>query len=255
MIDDVPESWKDLQTGVARILWECGVDASIEKPVDLARGQAKIDVWAHDASSTPPQTYIIECKLWNSPVPQTVVHAFRTVVGDSGANWGAIISSNGFQRGAYEAAQYSNVRLFSWDEFQKLFLTVWFERHFCRVVGDECDPLVEYTEPINSRIFRKADMLSEAKRNEFRRLRKAHTPLGMFCLLMRANEIGALKLALGKESQLPVPELPMRTSEPSDTSLPHSILSATTFRGLLTAVLAEASSAISAFDDLFGERA
>jgi len=162
MIDDMPASWRDLQGYVARILSECGVATAIEKVVKTARGKVEIDVWAHDSSSTPPQTYLVECKRWRDAVPQTVVHAFRTVVGDSGANWGAIVSSNGFQSGAYEAARYSNVRLLSWLEFQNLFAESWFEHYFCRLVGEKCDPLVEYTEPINSRIFKKADILSES---------------------------------------------------------------------------------------------
>ncbi len=159
-----PDTWIELQIRVARILSECNVDTAVEKLVELARGQAEIDVWAHDPSSTPAQTYLIECKRWKEAVPQAVVHAFRTVVGDSGANWGAIISSNGFQRGAYQAAEYSNVRLLTWNEFQELFATSWFTRYFCSVIRKEFDPLVEYTEPINSRIFRKADLLPEAER-------------------------------------------------------------------------------------------
>jgi hypothetical protein len=60
--------------------------------------------------ATPSQVYAIECKNWRKKVPRSVVHGFRTVVGDSGANWGAIVSLHGFQSGAYEAARYSNVR-------------------------------------------------------------------------------------------------------------------------------------------------
>jgi restriction system protein len=258
--DSAPVSWKDLQNRVAQILGECGIDTAVEKVVELACGKAEIDVWAHDASSTPPQTYIIECKRWTDPVPQTIVHAFRTVVGDSGANWGAIISSNGFQSGAYEAARYSNVRLLTWEEFQGLFVKSWFERFFCRVVGEKCDPLIEYTEPINSRIFRKADLLSEAQRDEFRRLRGAHGPFGGLCLMMRAHSIGALQLVLGDNASPPIPELPLRSAlrnelDPSDAKLPDSVLDAASYRGLLSSILVHAQTAIETFDDLFGERA
>ena len=146
MIDgDEPSSWRDLQERVARILREAGVATAVEKVIKTARGEVSIDVWAHDSSATPAQTYLLECKRWRARVPQTVVHAFRTVVGDSGANWGAIISAAGFQKGARGAAQYSNVRLLSWPEFQTLFAERWFEHHFVRVIAEESDPLVEYT--------------------------------------------------------------------------------------------------------------
>lgn len=99
MIDgDEPESWHELQDRIARILRETGVETIVEKSIQTPRGQVTIDVWAHDSAAVPSQTYLIECKRWRTRVPQTVVHAFRTVVGESGANWGAIISASGFQK-------------------------------------------------------------------------------------------------------------------------------------------------------------
>ena len=103
-----PVTWKELQKLVAQILRESGVETAVERTIETARGEVEIDVWAHDDSAAPPQTYLIECKHWRKAVPKTIVHAFRTVVGDSGANWGAIVSSAGYQRGAVEAARYSN---------------------------------------------------------------------------------------------------------------------------------------------------
>ena len=262
MIDDTaPDSWRDLQERVARILSECGIATAIEKVVETARGKVEIDVWAHDSSSTPPQTYLVECKRWCDAVPQTVVHAFRTVVGDSGANWGAIVSSNGFQSGAYEAARYSNVRLLSWLEYQNLFAESWFEHHFCRLVGERCDPLVEYTEPINSRIFKKADLLSESQRKEFVRLREAHLALAVYCMLMRSHSIGALRIALGTPAPSPMPSLPLRAAVRDriealgGVQLPDPVLDAMSYRGLLAAIIAESEKAIEQFDAVFGERA
>ena len=83
MIDtNEPASWRDLQNAVARILREAGVATTVEKVIPTARGNVSIDVWAHDSAATPAQTYLVECKKWRARVPQTVVHAFRTVVGD-----------------------------------------------------------------------------------------------------------------------------------------------------------------------------
>lgn len=244
---------------VAAILTECGVDAAVEKRIELARGFVDIDVWAHDPSSTPPQTYVIECKRWSKAVPKAVVHAFRCVVADSGANWGAIVSSDGFQRGAYEAARYSNVRLLTWHEFQSLFANAWFARCFCREIHEKCDALIEYAEPINSRIFRKAELLSKPQHDEFKRLRDVHFELASFCMLISGTALGSFQAGLiGGLSGMP--RLPLRAtlqnpgSEVTST-LPDRVLDATSYRGLLTAVLEHAEIAIQSFDHVFGERA
>jgi len=65
---------------------------------------------------------LVECKYWKRPIPQTVVHAFRTVVADSGANVGLIVSLNGFQAGADSAALLSNVHLIDWYIFSRSLL-------------------------------------------------------------------------------------------------------------------------------------
>ncbi len=265
MIDLLPTSWKDLQNRVAQILNECGIETAVEKQVDLARGRAEIDVWAHDARSTPPQTYIIECKRWSEAVPQNVVHAFRSVVGDCGANWGAIVSSNGFQSGAYEAAKYSNVQLLTWQEFQTLFANAWFERHFCAKVAEKCDPLIEYTEPVNSRIFRKADLLLDTQREEFKRLREVHLPFASLCMIIKVQSIGAFQMVIGHKMALdrnasalltiPLRDVFLNDSSHLTDNLPKSILDAATYRELMSAIIEHAKTAIASFDQLFGERA
>jgi hypothetical protein len=249
-----------LQKRVAQILSEAGVNATVEKRIQTARGRAVIDVWAHDAAATPPQTYLIECKKWRARVPQTVVHAFRTVVGDAGANWGAIVCANGFQAGAVKAAEYSNVRLLTWDEFQALFAERWFSRHFTKKVGEVTDPLIEYTEPINSRIFKKADLLSESAQEEFIRLRETHQQLGTFCMTMGPYSTHAFALVLKPDAPSVMPPLPLRETladhfKAKDHSLPSSILDATFYRALLKAITKEATAAIAQFDKVFGERA
>lgn len=259
MIEPLPTSWRDLQDRVAQILTECGIDTAVEKQVELARGSVNIDVWAHDALSVPPQTYIVECKHWSNPVPQTVVHAFRTVVGDCGANWGAIVSSNGFQSGAYTAAQYSNVRLHTWNEFLALFELTWFDRYFCPKVTEVTDPLIEYTEPINSRVFRKANLLPKAQFEEFKRLRETHSPFAKMCLMMGARATRSLRLIHDRSASVK-PSILLRLSMQRDDInaleyLPNSILDADSHRALLAAITAEAETVIASFDQVFGERA
>lgn len=261
MIEEImPSSWRDLQDMVAKILRESGVVTAVEKSIPTARGNVSIDVWAHDPAATPAQTYLIECKRWRARVPQTIVHSFRTVVGDSGANWGAIISIAGFQKGAKKAAEYSNVRLLSWEEFESLFVERWFTNHFAQEIANETDPLLEYTEPINSRIFKKADLLTENLRLEFKRLREKHQDLGAICMLYRAHAIGALRFVLGEKSPAPIPDLPLRNRfetylETREMTVSDEILDATSYRTLLTSIIKESKKAIAQFDNVFGERA
>lgn len=255
-----PTSWRDLQNVVARILRETGVITAVEKTIQTARGDVSIDVWVHDPTATPTQTYLIECKRWRSRVPQTIVHAFRAVVGDSGANWGAIISIAGFQKGAIKAAEYSNLRLLSWTEFQALFAERWFSHYFVSEIAKETDPLLEYTEPINSRIFKKADLLSEDLRQEFRRLRVEHQAIGMLCLLYRAHAASALRLVLGENAPTLMPSLPLRKTigtylDAEGMPIADEILDASSYRTLLESIIREAKKAIAQFDEVFGERA
>lgn len=171
-----PSDWKGLEAAVARILGECGYDVEVGKNVKLARGDVNVDVWA-DEHASPPNIILVECKYWVRAATRSVVHGFRTVVGDSGANTGLIVSAAGFQKGAVAAAEYSNVRLLTWEQFEQMFVGRWFRQHMSPTIAEETDALHEYTEPMNSRVFRKADALPAERRAKFRSLRDRYTGL------------------------------------------------------------------------------
>ncbi len=95
--------------------------AEVDKHIETARGCVDIDVYAVDKTHAPELTYLCECKHWDRRVPQTVVHAFRTVVQDYGSNVGFVISKKGFQKGAFETVKNTNIRLVDWNEFQNTF--------------------------------------------------------------------------------------------------------------------------------------
>lgn len=177
-----PGRWQDLETQVAQILKECGYDVEVQKNVQLARGDVNIDVWADDHSS-PQNIIAVECKHWATPTTKNVVHGFRTVVGDSGANTGLIVSSAGFQEGAVEAAAYSNVRLLNWSEFQAMFAVRWFRQYMSPTLADQTDALREYTEPVNSDIVRKADALPTDRRERLEVLRERYTWLTVITIV------------------------------------------------------------------------
>ena len=125
-----PNDWRDLQQKVCQTFLEMGCIAEVEKTVNTVRGKVSIDVYVNDNRGKPELIYICECKYWNTPVPQTVVHSFQTVVSNIGAHVGYIISKNGFQSGAYEAVSNTNIFLVSWEQFQEMLFDSWRKNMF-----------------------------------------------------------------------------------------------------------------------------
>lgn len=244
----LPDTWQHLEKTVGRILAECGYDVEVQKNVDLARGDVDVDVWADDHSS-PPNVIAVECKLWNTSVPKNVVHAFRAVVGDSGANTGLLVSSAGFQDGAVEAAQYSNVTLLNWGEFQEMFAERWYRTYMAPLLSDEAGPLIEYTEPINGRISRRASELTEGKQVRFRELRERYASLGIGLM--------PLFIKIPGTSGPTIPQLPLRANATDDAAqaFPDDVLDAVALRPLLVAVSGAYTAATAEFDEVFGGRA
>jgi hypothetical protein len=121
--------WRDLQKKVARIFREMGYEVEIEKEVALAgRGKKEIDVYVTDPSASYNRVYLIECKLWVASIPQDVVHSFKTVMEETGANTGFIISKKEPQRGAREAARYTNIQLLDFENLQHIYGNEWFRK-------------------------------------------------------------------------------------------------------------------------------
>lgn len=256
MIEPAPTSWRELQQRVAAILTECGLTVEVEKDIRTTRETVNIDVYAEDAAQNPKLTYICECKHWQRAVPKTVVHAIRSVVTDHGANWGIIISSGGFQSGAYEAAAHTNLQLVDWTGFQAIFEERWWRDYVVPRIEAEVDPLVEYTEPINSRIFRKADAMDEQSQRRFVELREQHREFAFFGLHFYAlPKFRPDLLPRGSVPPLPVPAEDVAKLHKLAPNLPLNILQATTLRQLFDRIGAHAREALAEFDGLFGGRA
>jgi len=120
-----PTNWKDLENRVAYILKGVGFSVKTEHNIETARGSVNIDVYAVKNKPSPPIHCLCECKYWNKNIPQSVIHSFRSVVSDSGANVGYIISKNGFQKGALETAENTNIIMFTWDQFLNNYKEEW----------------------------------------------------------------------------------------------------------------------------------
>ncbi len=125
IFDNAPTDWHQLETLVAQAFAEMGCIATLDANIPKTRSESRIDVYVEDSTLSPPAVYLCECKYWNRPVSKHVVQQFRTVISDSGANLGIIISKKGFQNGAVEEAEYTNIRLYSWQDFQEAFEQRW----------------------------------------------------------------------------------------------------------------------------------
>jgi restriction system protein len=223
-----PEAWRELQNEVARILTECGMQSEVEKTVTLARGAAEIDVVAVETNQGRSNTIFCECKFWKSSIPQTVIHAFRTTVADGGANVGYVITSSAFQRGAVSAADLTNLRLVTWQQFQAEFESTWIERHLRPEVTRRLDELMELVEPLVPNAFVR---LSEPAKAKYLELRGKYYDLGAIAMLF-TSYMAFLEPSL--------PELPLRDRwKPSSNTarIPSGLLDATAYRDFLDILL------------------
>ena len=146
--EDVPTDWRDLQRAVGQVLEECGFMVEIERTLQTVRGVTEVDVYAEEVVRGRKSIILCECKHWKARVPQNVVHGFRTTMADTGANAGYIVSSSGFQAGAFAAVEATNVQLLTWSGFQAEFEHQWIEAHLVPEVGKRFDEFLRWTEPL-----------------------------------------------------------------------------------------------------------
>lgn len=196
--NQTPGSWQDLQTEVARILSECGFVTEIEKPLQLARGQADIDVYAEETVHGRKNTIICECKYWQAKIPQHVIHSVRTIVQDGGINTGYIISINGFQSGSKEATAFSNLELLTWEAFQQKFLSTWYYTWFLPAYTALVDSFIEFCEPFLPAWF---ELMEEDDRQDLIKLHERYQVAGVIL-----NEFTTYDQLMGTK---PVPDLPL----------------------------------------------
>lgn len=206
-----PTGWQDLQEQTARILSECGLTVEIEKTIPLARGTIEVDVYAVDTENTPQGVYVCECKDWKKRISKEKIHSFRTVVIDSGASCGFLISSEGFQSGARDAAQFSNVKLQTWDELEAFWQERWITKYMKPRLADIPEELMDYIDPLgSSRVKRMLVTLSDARRKEFLELHRDHrNRTAPILAMMISSDMVAekIELPLIAYRQVPAPEM------------------------------------------------
>jgi len=222
----VPETWKALQNDVGKILEECGFSVEVEKKVDTARGEAELDVYAEEIVKGRKYSIVCECKHWNSNIPQSIIHSFRSIINDIGANVGYIIALKGFQSGSFKAANYTNIELVTWEQFQKTFCDSWLEQYLSPLVTKELDPILGYTEPLVQR------WMCEVPDHEvpiIKALREKYFVFGI--LIMAFTPYSSFLRGKG------FPKLPLSESWPKLTedgnNIPKEIIEATGYREFL----------------------
>jgi hypothetical protein len=234
-----PTDWRALQREVARILTEAGMHAEVERTLQTARGAVEIDVYAEEEVLGRRSILLVECKNWQSRVPQQTIHGFRTVVAEAGANVGYIVSSAGFQSGAFVAAQLTNLRLLTWDEFQREFEEQWIAKHLLPTMAERLDALLSYTEPLVPMSFMEVDEAGVAR---LRALREQHTPFGGLVMAFTpyVRMFG---------SDRAIPSLPLRESLETERreGIPDAVLDARGYRELLEAAVEHGERVIADF--------
>lgn len=230
LTSSIPSTWRDLQQQVADILSECGFCVSLEKTITTARGEVEVDVHAVESIMGRQHTLLVECKHWRRRVPKSVVHSFRTVVGDAGANTGYVLSVAGFQSGAATAALHSNVKLLNWPEFQQELESSWIENYLYPTVEKDFDRLFTFIEPFLPQRF--AELSEEGKEN-YLKIKDRHDAFGWLMMMFTRYFRGVVAKRVNGN---PLPALPLRPLPDvvkPETFFPDDLLDSTGYRDFL----------------------
>lgn len=105
--------WRDYQEEAAALFRSMGLDAVTNETVQGVRTKHDVDVVVRSHYAGFDVTWLVECKHWKSPVSKLHVLALREIVSDTGADRGILLCEVGFQSGAIEAANLTNVQVTS----------------------------------------------------------------------------------------------------------------------------------------------
>ncbi len=188
MIFNQPENWKQLQEYVNLIFVNIGYESYVEKNIITPRGDVDIDVFAIDVNSINKDKYIVECKWWNNKIPQTVIHAFTTVMSEIGGNFGFIITKEGLQSGAIKYLDFTNIKAMTFLDFQKMYFSDWYNKYFQPKLMLFSNDLMEYTEPINSRRFRYFEKLNKTQKDRYFELLDKYENFSYFILTLTTTD-------------------------------------------------------------------
>ncbi|WP_316225548.1 restriction endonuclease [Bradyrhizobium sp. SZCCHNS3052] len=111
-------AWRQYQEHTAALFRELGCEAETDKEVQGVRGRHLVDVSVRFSRFGLHQHWIVECKYWKSAVPKEKVLALKSIVEDTGADRGILVSESGHQAGAIDAARLTNITLISLEDLR-----------------------------------------------------------------------------------------------------------------------------------------
>ena len=110
------DSWRDYQEEAAEFFRSIGLKATTDAPIQGIRTKHDVDVLVEIDLAGWSVRWIVECKHWKTPVSKLHVLGLREIVSEVGADRGIILCEKGFQSGAIEAANLTNVQVTSLEE-------------------------------------------------------------------------------------------------------------------------------------------
>lgn len=107
------DDWKGYQEEAAAFFRSLGLSAETDVRLQGVRTTHDIDVVVRSKHVGFEVLWLVECKHWQSPVSKLHVLGLREIVNDLGADRGILLCEKGFQAGAIEAANLTNVQVSS----------------------------------------------------------------------------------------------------------------------------------------------
>lgn len=107
------DAWQEYQEEVATFFRSLGLEAQTNFTVQGVRTTHAIDVLVKSHHVGFDIVWLVECKLWTTKITKLHVLALREIVSDVGADRGILLAEAGFQSGAVEAANLTNVHVTS----------------------------------------------------------------------------------------------------------------------------------------------
>lgn len=240
---NTPNDWRSLQSDVGEILSQCGFKVDIEKKIKTVRGTVELDVYAEEIIKGRKYKIACECKFWKSKIPQTVIHGFRTVLNDLGCHKGYIISLEGYQAGSYDSADFTNIELLTWEQFQNEFLDSWMENFLSPELTENLDPLLGYTEPLVEK------WMCEVPDNEIEKIKYLRNKYLYFALLAMSFTTYSTYFRKNGFPTLPISDNE-NFSEELKSKLPETIKNVVGYKEFFENAMAYGTQAIAEFDEI-----
>jgi len=135
------KTWYIFQEEIKSIFCDLGCDAQTNVRLQGVRTHHDVDILIRSKYLGQPLQWIIEAKHWSKKVSKLHVIALLKIVEETGTDKGFIISQKGFQSGALEAAEMSNVRLLTFDELAEVSKEV-FHKDILKTYGRRLNYIV-----------------------------------------------------------------------------------------------------------------